>query len=314
MPRLYSKWASGQMVVYPGETGPGAEYFVDSTNGASTNSGKDWENAMATIDQAVNKCTASNGDTIYVAPFHAESIIADSGVDIDLAGVQVVGVVRGREMPTITFTTAVTADFKLAAANVSIHNLRFLSGVNGLTGPIEVSAADCAIINCEFRETSTYETVDAIITTDAAERLLIDGYRHIGALTDGANSAIAIVGEIEGVVIRNCHIMGTFAVGNIDFRTTASTEVWIHDCYLWNNDDTVIGSGGVPCIMDTVTATTGTIGPNIYCVLGTDEANLTEAVTGATFHMIDPVSVVNAVAQKSMVLSGTGYWTQSADA
>lgn len=308
MPRAYFRHSAGQTIFYPGNTGPGDEWFVDSTNGLSTNTGKDWENALATIDQGINKCTASNGDTVYVAPFHAETITADSGVDIDLAGVQVVGVTRGREMPTITFDTAVTADFKLAAANVSIQNLRFLSGINALTGPIEVSAADCAIINCEFRETSTYETVDAIVTTAAAERLLIDGYRHIGALTDGANSAIAIVGGIEGLIIRNCHIMGTFAVGNIDFRTVKSTEVWIHDCYLWNNDDTVIGSGGVPCIMDTITASTGTIGPNIQCVLGTDEANVTEAVTGATFHVVDPVYVVNAVNQKAVAID----WSASA--
>ena len=106
MPRMYSRWDAGQLIIYPGSSGPGDEWFVDSTNGLAANTGKDWENALATIDQAVNKCTASNGDVIFVAPFHAENLAADSAVDIDVAGVTVVGVRMGRQMPTLDVTAA----------------------------------------------------------------------------------------------------------------------------------------------------------------------------------------------------------------
>ena len=305
MPRIYNKYASGQMIFYPGNTGPGNEYFVDSTNGSASNSGKDWENAMLTINQANDKCTASNGDTIYVAPFHAENIVADSGVNLDLAGVQVVGVTRGREMPEITFTTLVTADFKLAAAGVSIHNLRFKSGINALAGPIEVSAADCAIVNCEFMETSPYECVDTIITTAAADRLLIDGYTHFGAATAGANSAIALIGA-DDCEIRNCKIYGNFAVGGIDMRTTVSLRTWIHHSYLW-----MVNAADI-AIVDTVTASSGAIGPEINIRLADDAANIVTAVTAATHHMFNPVRVVNAVDEVNLSIDGgTGYWTAS---
>ena len=301
MSNMYNRWSSGQMVIYPGEGGPGDEWFVSSADGTAGNSAKDWEHAEATIDAAVG--LAAVGDTIWVAPDHAESITADSGIDIDVAGIAVRGVVRGRQMPTITFTTSVAADCKLAAAGVTIQGLRFIGGYDALTGCIEVSAADCAIIDCEYRD-STGQAVDVIITTAAAERLLIDGFRSIGALGTGANSAIAIVGAIDGLIVRNCYLVGDFAVTAIDFRSVASTNVWIHDVCIWNDHAT--GTG----IEDTITASTGIIGPNIQIVLETDGANVTEAVTGATFHLIDPVYIVNAVDQKALLIN----WTPTGDA
>ena len=58
-------------------------FFVDSVTGSDTNSGNGVENALATIDAAVGKCTANKGDFIVVMPKHAESLAADSGVDLD---------------------------------------------------------------------------------------------------------------------------------------------------------------------------------------------------------------------------------------
>jgi len=83
---------------------------------------------------------------IYVAPFPTENLAADSAIDIDVAGVRVVGIRNGRQMPTLT-ATAAAGDCKLAAANVTIENLRFLGGIDATTGCIEVSGADCTIID-----------------------------------------------------------------------------------------------------------------------------------------------------------------------
>lgn len=299
MPNLYSRWASGQLVIYPGSGGPGDEWFVSSADGASTNNGKDWENAVDTVDAAVN--LSAVGDTIWVAPDHAETLNAASDIDIDVIGVAVIGVVRGRQMPTFNITH-VDAAILLAAAGCTLANVRILGGVDVIASSITVSAADCAIINCEFRDV-TGQAVDGILTTNAAERLLVDGFRYIGALGAGANSAIALVGAIDGVIIRNFYLVGDFAVSAIDFRTAASTNVLIRDGDIWNDHAT--GTG----IEDTITASTGIIGPNINIVLETDGANITEAVTGATFHLVDPVYVVNAVNQKGLLIN----WSASGD-
>jgi hypothetical protein len=291
-------WNGGTLVQLPGDQS-GDHWFVDSNAGVSGNTGKSWDNAVATIDQAVNKA-AAGADTIWVHPAHAEALAADSAVDIDKAGITVRGVRRGRLMPTLNVTAA-AGDIKLAAAGVSIHDLRVTGGIDVITGAIEVSGADCAIVDCEYRDV-TGQATDVIITTAAADRLLIDGYRHLGAAAAGGNSAIAIVGA-DDVEIRNFYLHGNFAVGAIDFRTTLSARVHVHDGDIWNTNASVIG------IIDTITSSTGQIGPNIDIRLLTDAANITEAVTGATFHLYDPVYVVNAVDEKGLLIN----WTASSD-
>lgn len=299
--RMYTRWSTGNLVVYPGNC-PGNEFFVDSNTGADTNSGTSWEAAMATIDAAVGKCSANGANIIFVHPDHAENLAADSAIDIDVADVLVYGIRYGRHMPTLT-ATAIAGDCKLAADNVTIANLRFLGGVDATTGCVEVSGADCAILNCEFRD-SVGQATDAIITTNAAERLLIDGYKHIGAAAAGANSAIALIGAIDSVEIRNFELVGNFAVGAIDLRTVALTNLWVHSGYIWTKNAADIG------IIDTITGSTGTIGPDITIMLTDNAANITEAITGATFQLFDPIYVCNLAGEKGMLIN----WTASTDA
>lgn len=286
------------MVIYPGDQS-GNAWFVNSNTGASGNKGDSWESPMATIDQAVNKSSA--GDVIWVAPNHAENLAADSAIDIDVAGVAVIGIRRGRLMPTLT-VTATAGDCKLAAAGVSIQNLRFLGGIDATTGCIEVSAADCAILDCEYRDV-TGQATDTIITTAAADRLLIDGYRHMGAAAAGANSAIALVGA-DDTVIRNFEIYGNFAVGGIDLRTTASARINVYDGRIWTENAADIG------IVDTITGSTGNIGPNLQLMLQDNAANITTAVTGAALQVWDPVYVCNLAGEKGMLID----WTASTNA
>lgn len=293
-----------QTIPEPDPTGknyPGQIFCVNSRNGSDSNHGKSWDKALATIDAAVNKCTANTNDVILVAPEHAENLAADSAIDIDIAGVAVIGLRRGRTMPTLTVTAA-EGDCKLAAAGVSIHNLRFVGGIDATTGCIEVSAADCAIIDCEYRD-STGQATDVIITTAAADRLLIDGFTCFGAAAAGGNSAIALVGA-DDCEIKNCYIYGNFAVGAIDLRTTASPRIRIHDCTIWTANAADIA------VVDTVTGSTGFVGPNLNIMLTDNAANITEAITGATFQVIDPVYVCNLVNEKAMLIN----WTASTDA
>jgi len=290
---LVSHWLGGDLVLYPPDH-PGNAFFVDSNSGSDTNKGTSWENALATIDAAVNKCTADNGDVAWVHPAHAENLGADSAIDIDLAGVSVVGIRRGRLMPTLT-ATAIAGDCKLAAAGVSIRNLRFLGGVDATTGLIEVSAADCAILDCEYRD-SVDQATDVIITTAAADRLLVDGFKVFGAAAAGADSAIALVGA-DDVEIRNFYLYGNFAVGGIDFRTTLSARARIHTGTIWTANAADIA------IVDTVGSSTGFIGPDLQIMLKDNAPNITTAITGATFQVMDPVYVANLVNEKGMLIN-----------
>ena len=290
-------WANGNIVVNP-SVSPGTNFFVDSNSGASTNTGLTWRDPMATIDQAVNKCKASNGDIVWVHPSHAEDLAADSAIDVDLAGVAIKGIRHGRLMPTVN-NTAAAGDFKLAAAGTSVENIRFTGGVDIGTGILEVSSTDCAIINCEYRDV-TGQATDVIMGVDGADRLLIDGWRHFGSASAGANSAIALDG-CDDVEVRNFEIYGDFAVAAIDFRTTLSARVWVHDGTIWTINAADIG------VKDTVTSSTGAIGPNVNMMLLENAANITNSVTGATFHVLGVNKIANLVNEQGIQLN----WTAS---
>jgi len=283
----------------------GDVWFVDSGHAAASDTagfGQSPDSPCATLDYAVGLCAASNGDVIYVMPGHAETIIADSGVDIDVAGITVIGLGKGAARPTFTFTTAVTADFKLAAASTYIENLLFLSGIDATTGIVEVSCADTVIKNCEFRD-STGQATDCLMILDGSDRTKVLGCTFTMAAAAGANSAIAIVSS-DDVEIADCKIYGNFAVGGVDLRTTASARLHVHDSQIWTANAADV------CIVDTVTASTGTIGPNLDLIVADDAANVTEAVTGATFYMLREVFMTNAVNQGSLLIN----WTPVADA
>lgn len=257
---------------------------------------------FSTIDYAVGQCAASRGDIIFVRPNHTETVTAAAGLDLDVAGIALIGLGSGSTRPTVNFTTAVGADMDVDAANITMVNFLFTGGIDALTGPIDVNAADFKLIDCEYRDV-TGQATDVIVADANADRLLVDGYFHNGAAAAGANSAIALIG-MDNPVIKNFKLVGNFGVSAIDCRTTAVVDLDICQGYIWNKNAADV------CIKDTITASTGKIGPNLYMMLTDNAANITEAVTGATFHLFDDVYVCNLVNEKAMLIN----WTASTDA
>lgn len=290
---MFAEWISGNLVIASTLLTTGKYFFVDSTHTLAADEGGAGitpDHPCATIDYAVGLCTANQGDIIVVAPGHTENLAADSAVDVDVAGVTVLGIRKGRMMPTLT-ATVIAGDFKLAAANCTVQNIRFLGGVDATTGVLEISAADCAVVNCEYRD-ATDQATDILITTTAADRLLIDGFRVIGASADGGDSAINIIGG-DSIEIKNCKIIGNFDTGAIEVSGTLTSNIWIHDCILENFGSEDFG------INDAITASTGYIGPNVEVRLKDDAANFTTAFAGATFHYSSTNGVVNAANERT---------------
>jgi hypothetical protein len=302
---LFSRQQHGGFFVAANiETQPNHVWFVDSGHAAAVDSvgaGRSPDIPFATLDYAASHASVTTGDTFYCMPGHAENLAADSAVDIDVADIKVIGLGWGSNRPTFT-ATAIAGDFKVAAAGVWLENLLFLSGVDATTGLLEISAADCTVYNCEFRD-SVDQATDMLITVDGADRLLIDSCNFNMAAAAGANSAIALDGS-DDCEIRNFNIYGNFAVGAIDLRTTASARVKIHSGYIWTANAADI------CIVDTITGSTGRIGPDLQLMLNDNAANITTSVTGATFHLFDPVYVCNLVNEKGMLIN----WTASTHA
>lgn len=193
----------------------GNVYFVDSTNGKAGYSGKKPTKALDTIAHALDKCTANNGDVIYVMEGHAENIATTTTVDIDVAGVSIIGLGHGEKRPILT-QTATGAYVDAAAANVTIENILFKAGVNtGTVAMLQIQADDCTVYNCEFRNISnalhTNHFIETSATSNAADRLTVQGCKFF-ACTDDADcdSAISLPGVQDAALIKDNIIIGSF--------------------------------------------------------------------------------------------------------
>lgn len=277
--------------------GFGKDWYVDSVTGAASSSGKNPTEALSTIDLAVAKCTANQGDRIIVLPGHVETVTAAGGLDLDVAGITLIGLGAGAARPKINFTTATTADMDVDAASITMVNFLFTGGIDALAGPIDVNASDFSLIGCEWRDV-TGQATDVIIADANADRLLIEDYFHNGAAAAGGASAIALIG-MDNPVIRHFRIIGNFSVAAIDCRTTAVVDLDIYDGYIWTKNAADIA------IKDTVTGSTGKIGPDLNFMLTDNAAVITESITGATFQQFDPIYVNNLAGEKAMLINTT---------
>lgn len=202
-------------------------FFVDS-GAASGGNGLSPEAAVTTIDAAINLATASNGDIIVVMEGHAESIVGAAGIALDVAGLTIVGLGRGRNRPVITFTTDVAASFDISAANNHVENLVFVNGIDAQTAMVNVSAAGVTIKGCEFQlGDGTTQTTLGILTTAGANRLRVENNHMHGTVDAGVTGAVRIVGG-DSVVVKDNMIIGAFATtGAIENVTTATTNCLI---------------------------------------------------------------------------------------
>lgn len=215
----------------------GSYFFVSSLTGSNGNTGERPERPFATIVKALTACTAAKGDVIVCLPGHTEAVTAAGTITVSKSGVTIIGVGRGRNRPVITYTTAVGASFDITAANVRVENVVFSAvGVDAVTAAVNVSAADAQFVNCEFElANATNQAVLGILTTAAADRLLIkDSFFH-GSADAGTATAVRIVGG-DSARVENNRFQGNYttSLGAIDNATTPCTNTIVVDNVIQN--------------------------------------------------------------------------------
>jgi len=291
----------------------GDVFFADS-NGKygtanNTNDGKHPSRPLSTWDGGVNKCTASRGDYILLMPGHTESIIAAAGLDLDIIGVTTVGLGYGDLRPTITFSTATTADMDIDAASITIRNVLFVNGIDNLTAPIDVNAAAFTMIDCETRDNdSTLHCDDFIFADGGAHRMTLLNWTHrANTGKTGPLAALTMRGGAEDMIVVPRWIDGDFSVGCIRNDSTASAQIQIFGSAEWPAYMRTRNAADV--IVACVATTKGRMGPYLNLRLTDDAANITECLVGADMEFFAPISVVNADGERSMEFNAT----QSAD-
>ena len=220
----------------------GDVYFVDSSTGLSSNSGETIGAPLATIDQAINKCTANKGDVIYVMPNHAETLSAATSLVPDVAGISIIGLGSGSQSPEITFGASGTID--IGAAGITMKNLRFIAGASAVAIGIDVNADHFTMENCttDFGAT-TYDFV-IHVDIDAYDYATIKNCRFIAEnATAGANEAIRLDDTHHTKIIGN-YFSGDFARAAIIGEGALGKSLLIAENYIYN-DDTAAASNGI---------------------------------------------------------------------
>lgn len=228
---------------------PGNSFFVDSGSGSDSNAGTSWSTALATLDTAIGKCTANNGDTIYIAQGHAEDVESASAITVDVAGINIIGLGRGADRPTFTFKTATTATMVISGASVYIENIICLTALDAVVSPVVISGANVELNNVEFQDTSsTVEAERAILTTATADNLKLK-IKHRGFAGDAGVNLIRLVGANNAEIEVNAY--GKYSTSMVELHTTACSNVQLFGFV--HNDATADGS---KTLVDTVTGST----------------------------------------------------------
>lgn len=271
----------------------GKIWYVDS-NVTAGRSGNSWGSAFTTMNEA--DLAALADDFVVVAPAHVETVVAVAGLGLNTAGVTWLGLGNGDRKPQIDFTTVVGADMNIGGAGVTMYNFRLTGGIDALTGPLDVNAADFAFIDC-ITEDVTGQATDFIATDANADRMKLVRWTHRGATGAGADTAISIVGGTD-IVIEDAWVDGNFAVSAIENVTTNAVNLALYGgmnrpCYLRtrNNADVVFTARA---------GTTGNVGPYLYCRLQQNASNITEALVGAGMQFMQPCYIVNANGERNI--------------
>lgn len=209
--------SSGSIIDVGGVSAWGDTFFVQSTHAhAGDQGGGSVEVPFKTLDYAIGRCTADQGDIIVVGPGHTEVITAAGGITCDVAGIRIIGDGVGTATPKIIFTTVTTATFLINANNIWIEGLWFECDKTGadLVTMIDINTASHVTIkNCLFTEGASDEQAlrSIILQATSDDYCTIRDCRFISE-TAGAAAAVDIQAAVNEFAMAGCDLQGDFSV------------------------------------------------------------------------------------------------------
>ena len=279
----------GVPVIGSGTTIPvttGSYFFVDSALGTAGNDGKAPTSALATVDQAIGKCTANKNDVIIIMPGHAETVTATS-IALDVAGVQIVGLGTGLKRPVFTYGAA-AATITVSAANCSWSRCHFIGNFDNVAAAFTLGAAKDFVLqdNTLVDNSAALHFLSAVVTgtTDnAAAGLTIIG-NYWWALALSPDAFVSILGDCDRLNISQNHadMAATNDVGHF-LTITGDT---ILGARIVGNVLNVTGSTGAAVgifLTGSSTDNTGIVAYNLVSSLDTTTELIATAGTGLKF-------------------------------
>jgi hypothetical protein len=215
---------------------------------------------FSTLDYAVGQ--AKSGDIIYVRPGYTQSVTGADAVDVDVAGVTIIGLGRGTTVPKFTYNNS-AGEFVIGAANVRIENLWFVPSVTGITKAIDIESGShfAEIVGCRFGDAEAAGTDEfnatIIVAAASTDVKILNNYINMGEA--GAVAGITITGACDRIEIRNNVIIGDYSTANINSITALQNDVIIKDNILVNG---VTGGLNTEPTIELLTGSSGVIANN----------------------------------------------------
>jgi hypothetical protein len=215
----------------------GSYFYVHSGTGSNASGGGSSPSApLATIDYAIGLCTANKGDVIVVMPGHAENIAAATTLALDVAGVQIVGVGRGRNRPVLTFTNT-AGKIPITGASCRMSNLALIASVSAVVTGISVEADDVELDNLYMGFDETGDDFAIMVLVSAKDRLCVRDSMFVAENTAGCNAGIQFVDALDTQIVNNV-FEGDYTTAVLNGVTTLSTGVFVVGNIMRNSDTT----------------------------------------------------------------------------
>lgn len=173
-------------------THPGKVFFVSNADvlhaqgqelaGVDQPGGGTFQKPFRTLDFAIGQCTANRGDRIYLMPGHAETYSDATSLNLDVAGIAIIGLGSGSLRPTFTLDTADTATIPVSAANIMIANCKFVANFLSIAKLFTLTTAKYfGTVKCDFSDTTAaLNFVNIVESTGAANT--VDGLYDIDSV------------------------------------------------------------------------------------------------------------------------------------
>jgi hypothetical protein len=258
---------------------PGARVaaYVRSTGIQSGDDAFLAQNLCSTLAQGLARARSGMGDFVVCLPGHTESVADATTFSAALvAGTKIIGVGRGSNMPTFTWT-ATGSQWLISVNDVQIAGIRIQPiGITAVVLPISITGADCAINYCEFVVSTTAIAPTNVVTVAATGlRTDISGNKFRGLAASVPTSIITVAGAVTDVSISdnefNCPAVA--ATGHVNV-TGAALGVKMFRNQMYNT-----AAASTVCISFAAAVSDGHVADNRFCIL----ANGVASATGITF-------------------------------
>jgi hypothetical protein len=244
----------------------GDTYFVNSagTFANDSNPGTAPGKPMSTLDAAIGRTTANQGDHIIVMPNHAETITGASGITCDVAGVTIIGLGVYNQRPRFLMDGGTAVSIVVSAADVRIKNLVFASGHADVVTCFDITGKGTVLEEVEFADNTANENWLTPIKATSTTNNDSDGLKVIGCRWTSPDAACVEFIEVNAdladlIVSGNVVLTAEATAGKLVLVATGKD---LQRCHVVWNYNVCKNTSGDLLIDDDTTANSGVVAHN----------------------------------------------------